>query len=113
MADDDGEPKSPKRHYTTDKKPDMSTEVRVAVIETEVKNIHQGVAELKVGVGEIRTDMRDARERLKGLEVRVEHLPSKDFVVKVVLGGFAAIGTILSVITLFQSKLQAIFGLTH
>jgi hypothetical protein len=64
---------------------------------------------IQADVTELKKDMRDIRDRLARLEVRVEHLPGKGFVVSVVLTGAA----LLAAISLFQHQLQTLLGLVH
>lgn len=60
------------------------------------------VQSLEDNVKEIRNDMKDVRERLIKLEVKVDHLPSKGFVA-------ICLGVMLSLITAligFQDRIQ-------
>jgi hypothetical protein len=56
---------------------------------------------------ELRTDVRDLRDRLSKLEVRVDHLPSKSFIVVVVTIALTIIGGLLSVALKLQSWVGA------
>ena len=66
------------------------------------------VTRIEEDLKELRADMKDARDRLKGLEVKVDHLPSKDFIVKTMVAGLS----LLTAIIVFQEKLTTLFGVT-
>jgi hypothetical protein len=54
------------------------------VLQTEIAKIQVDGDYTKKFLGELQSDMRDMRDRMARLEVRVEHLPSKGFIVVVV-----------------------------
>lgn len=54
------------------------------------------------------SDMKNARERLATLEEKVDHLPSKEYIVKTVVGT----GAVLGVLTIFGPKIASILGIT-
>jgi hypothetical protein len=56
---------------------------------TEIAKLDVDVQYLKRDLTESRTDIRDMRDRLARLEERVAHLPSKGFIVTVVLASLA------------------------
>jgi hypothetical protein len=60
---------------------------------------------VKRDVGESRTDMRDVRDRLARLETRVDHLPSKGFIVVVVTTALIIIGGLITVAPKIQALL--------
>jgi hypothetical protein len=62
----------------------------------------------KRDLGELRTDMRDVRDRMSKIEVRVDHLPSKGFIVLVVTMALTVIGGLLTI----APKLQNLAGTT-
>jgi hypothetical protein len=72
----------------------------------EIAKLQADGEHLKSAVGEARKDMREARERLVALEVNVSHLPSKGFIVAVVM---TALG-ILVAITTIAPQLQRLAG---
>ena len=53
--------------------------------------------------------LTDIKVDLATLTERVSHLPSKDFIVKAVVGT----GAVLAALNLFAPKLQALLGLVH
>jgi hypothetical protein len=57
-------------------------------------------------LGEVRTDMRDMRDRMARLEVRVDHLPSKGFIVGATILALAVVGGLLAA----APKLQSLAG---
>ena len=76
-----------------------------------VRAVEKAVGELQTVRGfierdllEARNDMRDVRDRLKGLEVKVDALPSKVWIGSVVLGGMAFLGAILTLVTFLTRK---------
>lgn len=73
---------------------------RVAKLEANVEALQRDVTD-------VRSDMKDVRDRLGKLEVKVDHLPSKAFVFSV----YAVVSALLAAIMLFQSQLQQILGL--
>ena len=60
-------------------------------------------------LGEMRADMKDIRDRMARLEVRVDHLPSKDFIVT----GIVISLTILGGLVTLAPKIQAVLGIGH
>lgn len=77
-------------------------EARVAKLEADVGHISRDVAQLA-------SDMRDVRDRMTRLETKVDHLPSKEFIVKCTS---VTLALIVAAVTL-APKLQALLGLTH
>lgn len=74
-------------------------EPRIARLEAHTDHLLKGTEELKA-------DMRNVRDRLAAIEVRVDHLPSKGFIVTVVLAALAVIGAMIG----FQESLQSLLG---
>jgi hypothetical protein len=72
----------------------------------EIAKLQSDAEHLKQDLGETRGDMRDIRDRMTRLEVRVDHLPSKGFIVAVVTAALA-IATGLATVA---PKLQSIAG---
>lgn len=60
------------------------------------------MGEVRADIREVRTDMRDVRDRLTKLEVRVDHLPTKGFIVTSVV---VTLGVMTAPIT-FQDRIQ-------
>jgi hypothetical protein len=50
-------------------------------MEARVARLEAHVGHVASDVGEIKSDVKNARERLAALEVKVDHLPSKGFIV--------------------------------
>lgn len=76
-------------------------EVKVAKLEAHVETI-------RADLGSLKTDMRDIRDRMKGLEVKVDHLPSKGFIVTATVTALALIGALVTL----APKLQALAGIS-
>lgn len=74
-------------------------EERLAVLETHMAHVREDVSALRIGSS-------DVRERLSALEVRVEHLPSKGFIVSALLLALAVITGLIA----FQTQIQALIG---
>ncbi len=78
------------------------------VLQTEVTKIQVDGEYTKKFLGELQTDMRDMRDRMARLEVRVDHLPSKGFIVGVVVLALTLIGGLVTI----APKLQSLAGTT-
>jgi len=76
-------------------------EAHVAKIEASMDHMQRDVADFK-------SDMRDVRDRLARVEERVSHLPSKGFIVAVVITAFTLIG----LLTAFQPAIRSLFNLS-
>jgi hypothetical protein len=76
---------------------------------TEIAKLQSDGEYLKRDLGETRQDMKDMRDRMARLEVRVDHLPSKGFIITVVALG---VSVLVGVATL-APKIQAAFGIVH
>lgn len=72
-------------------------EARVAKLEAHMEHVLQDVALMKADVGTLKTDTAT-------IKVKIDNLPSKDFVVKVVVGSAALLGA-LQVFGPFLAKL--------
>lgn len=85
-----------------------SNEGRISSIESKT-----AVVETRIGYVEARSERTDEKmggisERLARLEERINHLPTKEQVVKIALGTVAALTAAL----VFQAKIQAFLGLS-
>src|SRR6266481_5349404 len=97
-GDDDG-PKKPRPTMAMDHLPErLRMEAAVAQIESDVRHLQGGDV-----VSETRGDVMDMRDRLARIEVNVQHLPSKGFIVSIVLSIVLAASALLAAATLFQS----------
>ena len=92
-------------------------EPRVAVLENNVEYIKRDIGELKADVSEIRRDLGRMKDDFKSdvesvkvhlatLTERVNHLPSKGFIVSATLSSLA----IVTALILFQDHLKTIFS---
>jgi len=72
-------------------------EARVAKLEAHMEHVLQDVSLMKADVGTLKTDVAT-------IKVKIDNLPSKDFVVKVVVGSAAILGA-LQVFGPFIAKL--------
>jgi hypothetical protein len=73
---------------------------------TEIAKLQNDGEYTRRDLGELKTDMRDLRDRMTRLEVRVDHLPSKGFIVVVAIAALTLIGGLLSI----SPKLQTWAG---
>ena len=73
------------------------------IVLTEIAKLQNDGDYTKRDLGEMRTDMRDMRDRMSKLEVRVDHLPSKEFIVTVVMISLTLVGGLLTVAPKLQS----------
>ena len=78
------------------------------IVLTEIAKLQNDGEYTRRDLGELRTDMRDLRDRMSKLEVRVDHLPSKGFIVGVVMIALTLIGGLLTV----APKLQTWAGIS-
>jgi hypothetical protein len=62
------------------------------ILLTEIAKIQTDGEYIKRDLGEVRTDMRDLRDRMARLETEVKHLPSKEFIVTVVVVALGIVG---------------------
>ena len=69
----------------------------VAKIQVDGDYTKKGLGELRADVRELKADMRDVRDRMTRLEVRVEHLPSKGFIVLVVTTSLLIAGGLVTI----------------
>lgn len=81
-------------------------EARIAVLETHVEHIREDIVELRADVTSLKTDMVDVKVGLATLTERVNHLPSKGFIVTSSLGIIGAIGAFIA----FQDHIRALFA---
>jgi hypothetical protein len=76
------------------------------IVLTEIAKLQSDAEYTKRDLGEFRADMRDVRDRMARLEVRVDHLPSKGFIV----GAVVIALTIISGLLAIAPKLQGFAG---
>jgi hypothetical protein len=69
----------------------------------EIAKLQSGGEYLKRDLSEMRTDMRDVRDRMARLEVRVDHLPTKGFIVAAVIASLTITGVFLAIAPKLQS----------
>jgi hypothetical protein len=67
------------------------------ILQTEIAKIQVDGEYTKRFLGDLQVDMRDMRDRMAKLEVRVDHLPSKGFIVAVVTTSLAIAMALLTV----------------
>tara|TARA_R110002049_G_scaffold23545_10_gene83671 strand:+ start:53733 stop:54098 length:366 start_codon:yes stop_codon:yes gene_type:complete len=67
-----------------------------------IVQLEAGLAHVQKDVTDLRVDMKDVRDRLKGLEVKVDHLPSKGFIVAALVAMLALIAALIG----FQDQVQ-------
>ncbi len=75
-------------------------EARVAKLEAHMEHVLQDVSLIRADVGTLKTDMATVK-------VKIDALPSKDFVVKVVVGSAAVLGAL----QVFGPSIAKLFGL--
>ncbi|NVN85007.1 MAG: hypothetical protein HXX15_02865 [Rhodopseudomonas sp.] len=67
------------------------------VLQTELAKIQVDGDYTKKFLGELQADMRDIRDRMAKLEVKVDHLPSKGFIVVVVTTFLVIAGGLMTI----------------
>jgi hypothetical protein len=77
----------------------------VDIVLVEIAKIQLDGDYLKRDLTETRNDMRDIRDRMARLEVRVDHLPSKGFIVGAVIAALTIIGAFVTIAPKVQSAL--------
>ena len=77
-------------------------EARVAKLEATIEHMRSDVSDLK-------TDARDLRDRMRAVEVKIDHLPSKGFIVVALLGALAVVGALIGYAEQIQSLLPGGF----
>lgn len=105
MAKDQTSVRSPKAGVGKTPR-DRSSDVEVAQLQVDGEYTKKSLTELQL-------DMRDVRDRMTKLEVKVDHLPSKGFIIKVVtisLGIAVAVTTIVVALMAIAAKLWKFFG---
>jgi len=80
-------------------------------MDAAVVRIEANVGHLQGDVSETRSDVKEMRDHLARLEVNVEHLPSKGFMISIVL--VLIFFALVTGVTLFQGKLLALLGAAH
>lgn len=86
--------------------PPRSSDRDLDVLQTEVTKIQVDGEYTKKFLGELQTDMRDMRDRMARLEVRVDHLPTKSHIVTVTVIALTLIGALVTI----APKLQVLAG---
>ena len=76
-------------------------------MEPRIAKLEAFVETIRSDLGEIKPDIKNVRERMATLEANVNHLPSKGFIVRVILTGVAVISAFIA----FQAQIQKLFGL--
>jgi hypothetical protein len=79
------------------------------IVLIEIAKIQNDGEHTKRDLGELRNDMRDLRDRMSRLEVRVGHLPSKGFIVGAVVLSLIIVGGVVTI----APKLQSWTGITQ
>jgi septal ring factor EnvC (AmiA/AmiB activator) len=80
-----------------------------AKVEASVEHIQKDIAEIKVDVREFRSGISALNTSNERLTERVSHLPSKEFIVKVVLLTLAVIAALIT----FQGSIRHFLKLSH
>lgn len=83
---------------------DAQRSMDIALI--EIAKIQEGNEYIKRDLGEVRNDMKDVRDRTARLEVKVDHLPTKGFIVTAIVIALTIIGGIVTI----APKLQNLIG---
>jgi len=75
------------------------------ILHIEIAKIQTDGEYIKRDLAEARADLRDIRDRMTRLEVRVDHLPSKGFIVGVVMLALTIIGGLITIAPKMQNWL--------
>ena len=71
------------------------TEARLRVLETHVGYIKEQLTRIETTTTSTKDDMSELRIETARLSVKVDHLPSKGFIVSVTMGGLALLGALI------------------
>jgi hypothetical protein len=71
------------------------------------QTVETRLGELRTDVRELRSDVSAIKVDLAAVKVRVDHLPTKSFIVTALLGSLAA----FSAITVFAAQVRSLFGM--
>jgi hypothetical protein len=71
----------------------------------EIAKIQSGVDHTNKLLGEVRADVKELRDRMAKLEVRVDHLPSKGFIVSALVIVLTILGTLITLAPKLQGLL--------
>ena len=82
---------------------------RVNALEAQVARLDPKVSHLESRMERSEGKMDNIADRLARLEERVSHLPTKETIVRIALGTLA----FLTAVTVLQSKIQALLGLSR
>jgi hypothetical protein len=75
------------------------------IILVEIAKLQSDGEHNKRDLTELRTDNRELRDRMAKLEVKVDHLPSKGFIVVVVTSSLVIFGAVVSIAPLLRGFL--------
>ena len=70
------------------------------------QTVETRLGELRIDIRELRSDIGAIKVDLTAVKVRVDHLPTKSFIITALLGSLAA----FSAITVFAGQIRALFG---
>jgi hypothetical protein len=85
--------------------PDLHPTSDIRLVMIEVAKLQTQHEFVQRDVGEARTDMKDVRDRLSRLEIRVDHLPSKGFIAAIVMTAVIILGGLFTIAPKLQSWL--------
>ena len=79
----------------------------MSALESRVASLEAYTETIRADVGAMKLDMRDIRDRTAKLEVKVDHLPSKGYVVVALMALLAGIAALIA----YQEQIQLFLGL--
>lgn len=82
---------------------------RITTLESQSARLDARLGQVETRLDRADVKLDNVLDRLARLEERVSHLPTKEVVVKMILGGLA----VVTAITVFQGKIQALLGLAR
>jgi hypothetical protein len=76
------------------------------IVESRLGELRTDIRELRSDIGAIKVDLTAVKVDLTAVKVRVDHLPTKSFIVTALLGSLGA----FSAITVFAGQIRALLG---
>jgi len=74
-------------------------------MEARVAKLEATIEHMRDDIGALKGDARDLRDRMRAVEVKIDHLPTKGFIVVALLGALTIVGALIGYAEQIQSLL--------